>query len=58
MADVRRSAGVFLAGAVAVTVAGTLAWLTHHPWLFPSLGPAIMLHVEKPRAPESSPRIR
>jgi hypothetical protein len=35
---------------------GAVALVTHQPWLFPSLGPAVMLHVEKPRAPESSPR--
>jgi hypothetical protein len=33
-----------------------VALLTHQPWLFPSLGPTVMLHVEKPEAPESSPR--
>ncbi|MFC0034004.1 HPP family protein [Micromonospora chaiyaphumensis] len=46
-----------LAGsAVAVVVAGAIALLTRQPWLFPSLGPAIMLHVEQPGRPESSPR--
>jgi CBS-domain-containing membrane protein len=39
-----------------VAVAGAVAVVTHQPWLFPSLGPAVMLHVEKPRSPESSPR--
>jgi CBS-domain-containing membrane protein len=39
-----------------VTVAATVALFTHQPWLFPSLGPAVMLHLEKPQAPESSPR--
>lgn len=39
-----------------MVVAGTVAALTHQPWLFPSLGPAVLLHVEKPEAPESSPR--
>jgi len=29
---------------------------THQPWLFPSLGPALMLHVKKPQSPEPSPR--
>ena len=46
-----------LAGsAIAVVVAGAVALLTRQPWLFPSLGPAIMLHVEQPTKPESSPR--
>jgi CBS-domain-containing membrane protein len=39
-----------------VVTAGLVAWVSHQPWLFPSLGPAIMLHLEKPEAPESSPR--
>jgi hypothetical protein len=47
---------VFVGGALAVAVAGAVASVTHQPWLFPSLGPAVMLHVEKPEAPESSPR--
>jgi hypothetical protein len=42
--------------AVAVVVAGAAALLTHQPWLFPSLGPAVMLHVTQPRSAESSPR--
>lgn len=46
----------FAGSAVPIVVAGTVALLTRQPWLFPSLGPAIMLHVEKPDAPESSPR--
>jgi hypothetical protein len=47
---------VFTGSAVAVAVAGAVAVVTHQPWLFPSLGPAVVLHLEKPRAPESSPR--
>ena len=56
MGSVRRWVRVFSGSAFAVVVAGTVAALTHQPWLFPSLGPAVMLHVEKPEAPESSPR--
>src|SRR4051812_39682793 len=52
----RRPVHVFVGSAFAMVVAGAVALLTHQPWLFPSLGPAVMLHVEKPRAPESSPR--
>jgi len=47
---------VFAGSAVAIAVAGGVALLSHQPWLFPSLGPAVMLHLEKPRSPESSPR--
>ena len=46
----------FTGSAVALVVAGTVALLTRQPWLFPSLGPAVMLHVEQPGKPESSPR--
>lgn len=46
----------FAGSIVAIGVAGLVALLTRQPWLFPSLGPAIMLHLEKPDAPESSPR--
>jgi CBS-domain-containing membrane protein len=56
MADVREPVRLFAGSAVAVAVAGAIAVLTHQPWLFPSLGPAVMLHLEKPQAPESSPR--
>ena len=56
MVEVGPSARVFTGSAVAVVVAGVVALASHQPSLFPSLGPAIMLHVEKPRAPESSPR--
>ncbi|WP_346538668.1 hypothetical protein [Micromonospora sp. DPT] len=46
----------FGGSAVALVVAGTVALLSRQPWLFPSLGPAVMLHVEQPGRPESSPR--
>ncbi|MET8912270.1 HPP family protein [Micromonospora sp. NPDC004551] len=52
----RPAARAFAGSAVAVVVAGAVALLTRQPWLFPSLGPAIMLHVEQPGKPESSPR--
>ncbi|MEV4199572.1 HPP family protein [Micromonospora globbae] len=56
MANARDAAHILVGGAVAVVVAGAVAIATGQPWLFPSLGPAVMLHVEKPRAPQSSPR--
>jgi len=46
----------FTGSVFAMAVAGMIGVLTHQPWLFPSLGPTVMLHVEKPDAPESSPR--
>ncbi|MDQ0365131.1 HPP family protein [Catenuloplanes indicus] len=52
----RRWLYTFAGGGLAMVIAGAVAALTHQPWLFPSLGPAVMLHVEKPDAPESSPR--
>ncbi|WP_433282901.1 HPP family protein [Micromonospora sp. CA-244673] len=52
----RPAARAFAGSAVAVVVAGAVALLTRQPWLFPSLGPAIMLHIEQPGKPESSPR--
>lgn len=33
-----------------------VALLTHQPWLFPSLGPTVILHAEQPEKPESWPR--
>ena len=56
MPDVRRLPRAFAGSGFAMVIAGTTAALTHQPWLFPSLGPAVMLHVEKPDAAESSPR--
>jgi hypothetical protein len=46
----------FTGSVFTMAVAGMIGVLTHQPWLFPSLGPTVMLHVEKPDAPESSPR--
>jgi CBS-domain-containing membrane protein len=56
MRELRQSLRVFAGAAVAVVVAGVVAMASHQPWLFPSLGPAVMLHVEKPESAESSPR--
>lgn len=47
---------VFAGCALAMAGAGGVAAVTHQPWLFPSLGPAAMLHLQQPTAPESSPR--
>jgi CBS-domain-containing membrane protein len=56
MARVQDAARAFAGTAFALVVAGVVALASSQPWLFPSLGPAVMLHVEKPRSPESSPR--
>ncbi|SCG60190.1 HPP family protein [Micromonospora halophytica] len=56
MTRIRQSVHAFAGSALAVVIAGVVALLTGQPWLFPSLGPAVMLHVEKPDSPESSPR--
>jgi hypothetical protein len=56
MTEIGQAARAFAGSAVAVGIAGAVALTTGQPWLFPSLGPAILLHLEKPRAPESSPR--
>jgi CBS-domain-containing membrane protein len=55
-AKIVKGVRVFAGSALAVVVAGLIALVTHQPWLFPSLGPTVMLQVEKPGAPESSPR--
>jgi CBS-domain-containing membrane protein len=52
----RSTVQAFGGSAIAVAVAGFVALATRQPWLFPSLGPMIMLQVEKPEAPESAPR--
>lgn len=41
---------------VVLAVAGLLGLLTHLPWLFPSLGPTVMLFFESPRQEASRPR--
>ncbi|MGQ5265263.1 HPP family protein [Micromonospora sp. ZYX-F-536] len=56
MGQARQPAHAFAGSVLALVVAGVVALATHQPWLFPSLGPAVMLHVEKPGSPESSPR--
>jgi hypothetical protein len=55
-AKIVKGVRVFAGSALAVVVAGLVALVTRQPWLFPSLGLTVMLQVEKPGAPESSPR--
>jgi len=40
---------------VVLAIAGTVGLLTRQPWLFPSLGPTVMLFFESPREPASRP---
>lgn len=47
---------VFVGCALGLAVAAALARVTGSVWVFPSLGPTIMLQVERPLAPDSSPR--
>jgi HPP family len=42
--------------AVAIAVAGLVGILLHQPWLFPSLGPTIMVILETPGEPAAHPR--
>lgn len=41
---------------VLIFVCGAVAWLSGHPFLFPSLGPSAYLLATRPTAPESTPR--
>jgi hypothetical protein len=52
----KRAADVF--GASVAAVAGTVALLTSQPWLFPGLGPTVLVHAEQSDAPAASPRLR
>jgi len=52
----RRYTHVFAGSLLGLGVTGAVALATHQPWLFPSLGPTVMLHMEKATAPEASPR--
>jgi hypothetical protein len=40
---------------VVLAIAGTVGLVTALPWLFPSLGPTVMLFFESPRQPASRP---
>jgi hypothetical protein len=45
-----------IVAAVAIAVAGIVGILLHQPWLFPSLGPTIMVILETPAEPAAHPR--
>jgi len=46
----------FLLCALVLVLAGLVGLVTHQPWLFPSLGPTLMLFFETPLAETSRPR--
>jgi CBS domain-containing membrane protein len=46
----------FANGLLSLGILSTLAWLTHHPLLFPSLGPTAFLLFYNPLLPAASPR--
>lgn len=50
--------GLWSAGssAVALVLAGVLGIALREPWLFPSLGPTLMVLAETPRQPPAAPR--
>ncbi|WP_083708880.1 HPP family protein [Microbacterium sp. RU1D] len=41
---------------VVLALAGAVGLATRQPWLFPSLGPTVMLFFESPESPSSRPR--
>ncbi len=43
-------------GSIALAVAGIVGLALKQPWLFPSLGPTLMVIVETPRQPAANPR--
>ena len=54
----RRGGGAAYAAVLAVltlAITGTVGLLVKQPWLFPSLGPTVMLFFESPREPASRP---
>jgi CBS-domain-containing membrane protein len=50
-------AGIYAAllSLVVLALSGTVGLLVHLPWLFPSLGPTVMLFFESPEQPASRP---
>lgn len=55
----RRSTGAAyggLLGLVVLCAAGAVGLALHQPWLFPSLGPTVMIFFESPASPAARPR--
>ncbi|WP_147252036.1 HPP family protein [Blastococcus sp. TF02-09] len=45
-----------LVSAIVLACAGVVGLVLHQPWLFPSLGPTLMVMTETPRQPAARPR--
>ena len=56
MSGVRTGAWSAGASIVALAVAGAIGIALQEPWLFPSLGPTLMVMLETPRLPPAHPR--
>lgn len=54
----RFGAGAFLfaASGISIAIIGTVAMLTHEPWVFPSLGPTAFILFAAPLGAQASPR--
>jgi CBS-domain-containing membrane protein len=50
------AAFVFVNGFITIAILAALAWATHAPFVFPSLGPTAFLFFFVPTSPTSSPR--
>lgn len=46
----------FVNGVISISLMAAAAWLTHAPFVFPSLGPTAFLFFYSPTAPTASPR--
>lgn len=46
----------FLGGCITISLMSTLTFLTHSPFIFPSLGPTAFLFFYRPTTPAASPR--
>lgn len=52
----RPAGSAALVSLVVLAATGTVGVLLHQPWLFPSLGPTVMLFLDSPAQPAASPR--
>lgn len=47
---------LFAASGISIAIIGTVAMLTHEPWVFPSLGPTAFILFAAPFSAQASPR--
>ena len=47
---------LFAASGISIAIIGTVAMLTHEPWVFPSLGPTAFILFAAPLSAQASPR--